>query len=164
VSQYLDLINGLVHNVLLEERKRQDEIKFKLIAQNHELGGHRYGFYFKSVLFLNVTPRYARGEPIKEIHLDLKEQAQSYWEMQAKLGKDERKLRQALSIVCAKCQSSQDLRDVLPDVLVNEIPEFKRHPRKNPTGFLLENHPLLHPQYLKAMEIAEYYTALRLIF
>jgi hypothetical protein len=56
------------------------------------------------------------------------------------------------------------VRDVLPDVIGNKIPELQGIVRLKPEGYVLRDKPVLLKQFNDCMEIALIYQANQLIY
>jgi|TARA_B110000902_G_scaffold89221_1_gene105952 hypothetical protein len=159
---------GLVDPVLVEifsnERKLLDTSLNNIIKENQTLGGTMGCFRFNGEILSVTSLRLNLGSIIKDIHPDLVGSAQRYALRCEKLTADVKKLRHALSTVIGKCSHPQDVRDVLPDVIGNKIPELQGIDRLKPEGHVLRDKPALLKQFNECMEIALVYQANQLIY
>lgn len=162
--QYLPLIDPLIQTLMGAEAKRLNEMKLDLIRRNQEEGGDEHGFLFIDMYFLDRPRKYLRGVSLKGPQKGLTDDALFLYDAVNDAQRDEQKLRQSLTVVLSKCKSSQDVRDVLPEVFIGEISSLRGMKRTRPEGYLLEEYPMLKSQYKKAIEIAEYYTVNKILF
>lgn len=162
--RFLPLIDPLVESVMNVEARRHHHLILQLINENHALGGHKNGFFFLGMRYANLQSRYVASENLRYLVPSLSEGAHSLHSEILQARSDETKLRQSLSVVLPRCKSNQDVRDVLPEVFIREVSQLKNLKRTRPEGFLLEDHPMLYSQYAKAVDIAKYYTANKILY
>ena len=77
---------------------------------------------------------------------------------------DRLRVKQALSLLLKDVRTAQDLRDALPNQLVEMIDQIKDMKRSRPEGFTLMTDSRKIKQYQKLREKIEFYTAARLIY
>jgi hypothetical protein len=160
----VNLVDPVLAEIFSNERKLLDKSLNNITKENQTLGGTMGCFRFNGEI-LSVTPlRLNLGLIIKDIHPDLVGSAQRYTLRCEKLRADIQKLRHALSTVIGKCSHLQDVRDVLPDVIGNKIPELQGLDRLKPEGYVLRDKPSLLKQFNECMEIALLYQANQLIY
>jgi len=162
--RFLPLLDPLVESVMKVEANRHHHLIMQLINENHALGGHKNGFFFLGMRYSNLETRHVVSENLRYIVPSLTEAAHTLHSEILQAFADEKKLRQSLSVVLPRCKSNQDVRDVLPEVFIREVSQLKDLKRTRPEGFLLEDHPMLHNQYVKAVNIAKYYTANKILY
>lgn len=158
------LIDPLIESLIEPERKRQVELLAALVAKNDRAGGSPGIFHFEGQFF-HSRPynEFLRAEK-RKVMPSVEQDAAEFKKIRDKLENDIKRLRQGLSVVLARCTSTQDVRDALPENLVNELPFLQGHPRTRPEGYVLEEKPLLRAQYERTVELALYYSANRLIY
>jgi hypothetical protein len=88
-----------------------------------------------------------------------------------KLVKDERTtkddqqfIRQTLFALVEPCETYQDLRDALPECLIDLIPNLGSFSRTREAGYIIKDNPRAYKQYLQILPKIETYCATRLIF
>lgn len=164
MPNFIFYLETLIASIMGPEHKRHEKISAQLVVENTSLGGHPYGFYYMGQRFSNHAARHVIAESLQPIRQELIPQAHALYTQMKQARSDEQKLRQALSVVLPKCRSKQDVRDVLPEVFIREVSDFRNLNRLRPEGFLLEEFPMLKSQYEKAVDIAKYYTFNKLIY
>lgn len=164
IHPYLPLIPPLMESLMGVERARLKKEKSKLVKKNHLLGGSEVGFYYLDMRFADADQRFQEGTPLPYVLGALIEDASDLYAEVRRVEADEQKLRQALSVVVPKCNTLQEVRDVLPEIFIREVPQLRALERQREPGFILEEYPMLKPQFMKALEIADYYTVNKLIF
>jgi len=157
-------VESLLSLLTQYEKKRIRENVDKLIDANQALTGNNLGFYYAGERFYDSRAPYLAGNSFPDIHPSLERQAEILFEDKQKLEQDSHKIKQSLTVVFRKCRSQQDVRDVLPDTVVNALSLFRGMKRTRPEGFILEDGSYLKKQYERAMQIAEYYIINRLIY
>lgn len=163
-SQTYALLDPLMRNFLAFEKERLHGRKKDLIQANAKCGGSDRGCVFRGQVISHLKPYQIRGNPLTPLDESLHEQGEILIQNLATLEADEQRMRQSFGVVISRCQDRQDLRDALPEQLVQEIPELARLPRKREEGFLLAEHPLLKSQYDRAVTLGLKYAANRLIY
>jgi len=164
IHPYLPLIPPLMESLMGVEKNRLKKAKAELVKKNHGLGGEELGFYYLDMRFSIADQRFQNGQTLPYVLPALNEEASELYEEIRKVEHDEQKLRQSLSVVVPKCNTLQEVRDVLPEIFIREVPQLRALERLREPGFILEEYPMLKPQFMKAMEIADYYTVNKLIF
>ena len=165
-SKMLALAYPLATALLRDEHIRLDNIKIDLIKRNHQLGNENLGYIHAGKTWSLFTPSALRqlGVTLKPIHLQLKPDAEELHQLYLKINDDWAKIHQSLTVVLGCCETRQEVRDVLPDNLSNLVAGVNKLPRTNEPGYLIQNNPILYKQYQKAIDVAYYYTANKLIF
>lgn len=163
MTNFKSLIDPVLAEIFGKEQDHLDSVLSNLIDQNQALGGTMNAFRVDGKLVSLIPIKHLRGVKISPLSSDLEASYRRYDDRQSQLNSDKKKILHALSMVVSKCRHAQDLRDCLPDVISNQIPAFQRMERMNQEGFVLNEHPMLLKQYQKAMDIALYYQANRLI-
>ena len=158
------LLQPMLHNFLAFEKDRLQGRKKDLVQANAKIGGSDRGCVFRGQVISHLKPHQLRGGPLSPLDPSLASQGEILLNNLKLLEEDEQRMRQAFSVVMSRCTSSQDLRDALPEPLVQEVPELSRMARTRAEGFLLAEHPLLKSQYDRAVMLGLKYAANRLIY
>lgn len=161
----LQIIPIIIERFFKSELDRQEELIKNLIKKNsREKGGSDVGFiYGTERYFVEKDPR-VRGAKLSLIHPDLADDAGIVALMRRNLEKDRQKLRQSLSVVLSRCQSKQDVRDALPDVLGLEVDFVRGLKRTRQPEDLLQGEPMLQAQFHTVLDIVNKYAASKLVF
>lgn len=163
-TDYLHLIKPLIRGLMEKEISRLHKIMTQLVVENHVLGGHKYGFYYFGVLYSPYERRYTASQSLKAIHQSLTHQAHALYTASLKRQSDEQKLRQTLSVLLSRCNTRQDVRDALPEILGKLVNDLRTLPRSRPEGFVLNKTPHLREQYNTALEIVNFYTFNKMVY
>lgn len=162
--QYLSLLQPLIDSVMVPEYNRFKGISDDLVKRNHRLGNGELGFFFMGKRYTTHHADFLLGETLPNAHPALIEDVRFLLADIEKADRDSKKLSQSLSVVLPKCSTNQEVRDTLPEVFMRDVPILRSLERKHPEGFILEKYPMLKRQYDKAVAIAEYYMASKLVY
>ena len=81
------------------------------------------------------------------------------------LERDELILKQGLKTLLAPCTGYQDLRDALPDTVMQFIPVIADFPRTRPEAYTLIDMPMkLHSYESTTLRVIDHYLASRMLF
>lgn len=168
LSGMLTLVYPLTDALLRDERQRLYHQQEDLVHRNFLRGGSANGYMHGGVGYKSYLSSYNNKllglKAIDPEHTDLLEEAEDLHQLNLKLEVDQAQLRQSLTVVLGRCKTTQDVRDVLPDNISNLLTALNTLPRQNEPGCLIKDNPILYNQYLKAVAVAYYYTANKLIF
>lgn len=164
ISPVAELVDPVCSALMNRETKRLQGVKENLIKDNSSLGGAPEGFLYQGTIYSNAKGPARRAAKLKPIHESLTNRAEDFQFLSNKLEIDRQILRQSLSVVIPKCRTKQDVRDALPETLIEDIPDFRGMQREREEGFLLDENPLLKSQFERAVSIALYYRVNQLIF
>lgn len=158
------IIDKALISMLSYEQGLLDKTLSNIVRENQNLGGTMNGFRFDGFLYCITNVSDMRFQNVKQLHQSLIQEFQTYLVRTQQLKKNINYIRNALSTVLSKCKHLQDCRDVLPDLLVNQIDELKTLPRIREEGFVLKNNPLLFKQFTEAMDLVAHYHANKLLY
>lgn len=162
--KYSNLLPKLMNALMGPEIKRISKNVDSLIQQNSHLGGSAFAYIYQDKRYNKSNSFIPRDRDIKPIHKTLEEQADKLHKELAKVEFDQQKMKQSLSVVLSRCKNIQDVRDVLPETFVKNVPVFQGLDRQKEPGFLLDEFPALRIQYNKAIEISEYYMVNQILY
>jgi hypothetical protein len=165
ISQPLevDRVKAAINNFMQKEKQLHQNNLNKLIELNHKLGGHNHGFYHAGLLFTNVSGVYTKGVSVPPIHHSLEDEATDHYNWGKKLNHDIRFMIMSSVVVISKCYSNQDIRDTLPEPIVQSM-SIKYMERLNEEGHTLKEYPNLLKQFEKFQNTVYFYQANKLIF
>ena len=159
----LNLLDPLINAFLNPEKDRLKDVLRDLLRRDEALGGSGYGFIYGSKIWHLRPMKDVKTRTTKDLHDELLPEMEGYELRVKNLVRDEQRMRQAFAVVLARCGSSQDVRDALPEPLVMLVQDLAVLPRTRPEGFLLHEFPLLEGQFKKAVDISLYYAARELL-
>lgn len=135
-------------------------------AYRPELGpiaGQLQGFIFNGVFY---RPSDVTG-PIsgrKALHMSLWGEMETLEKDKKFVDTDKQFVQQTLYSLLDPCQTEQDIRDALPECLINTLPTTSRLPRTREPAFTIEGNDRAMRQYLKILPKIEVYAAARMIY
>jgi len=158
------LLQPMVEALMTTEADRLKGQLQTLLKQNVEQGGSKDAYTHRGEVYSLLPRVYLRGTTILPITPSLVPQAEDYRLSLQAVERDTRRIRQALSVVVPRCSSKQEIRDVLPESLAAQIPDFRGMERHHTEGFVLKDMPDHLEQFQEAMNLAISYQANQLIF
>jgi hypothetical protein len=165
VNPVQDVINQLVNNLFEHELKNIDETFHKLVIENQSLGGTMNVFLHDGLRYSHLPHHLIKDvKEVRELHPSLVPSMERHLTRKRNAEQDKRFVLNALSVVGQKCTTIQDMRDVLPEALVTEIPFMRNLPRMRDEGWVLDEHPQLLKQFQAAVEIILIYQVNRLLY
>ena len=160
----LPFVQALVESLLKAERDRLNEVLGQILKLDQRAGNQGQAFLYGGRIFSLVPLAEARKTPIKPISRGLYGEVDYYLSEERALNRTAQRLRQGLSVVTTKCQTKEDFRNALPDILVREIDTLRNIPRTKPEGFMLDGNPRLHEQFKATVDLALSYAARRMLY
>jgi hypothetical protein len=80
------------------------------------------------------------------------------------IDKDKAFIRQGMFAVLDPCRDVQEIRDALPECLVDCLPNLKTLSRHNEPGFTVQDNPRALRQFNKILPMMEVYATARMVF
>lgn len=160
------VINELVRRLFEPDAQRLQKWIDKIDSENraaqndNNLMGYVYlGRYYR--------PSYVQGaDPIgvKLIHHTLAGQAEAYLRDEQLVESQKAMVRQGLVLLLEPCQSNQEMRDALPEGVVQLAPELKTLTRQRDEAWTLEDNPRGKRQFDKVRLFLDAYAMARMIY
>lgn len=164
VNDVQELANSLVEQVFSYEHGFIEEETKGLIIANQALGGTMNAFVFHGALHACVPQRTLRGIVVKPLHPSLEDRGERLLSRKTRVDRDHRRITNSLAVVTVKCRSRQDIRDALPETLVNLVPELSQIDRLREEGCLISDNQMLLKQFQDSVTLLLDYQANRLIY
>lgn len=170
----MDIINGSnnTFHILSEinsklftaEVRRLIGVIRELHKSNQQVLGKRLdGFMYMGKFYSPPESAKGKGERIT-LALDLWPQMQDYLDDQKVIDEDMALIRQTLFRQLDNCFNGQDIRDAIPECIVDTLPEmYQKLERHRDPLFFLNNLSDIK-QYNKALPRMEFYSACRLLY
>lgn len=99
------------------------------------------------------------------LHESLHERMASFLRDKAQIIQDEQLLRQMLFLLLAPCQSDEQIRNTLPECLMDCVPELaQRYPRTDEPGCSIRHLPRESRTFQQLLPKLEAYSAAKLLF
>lgn len=164
-SQVNMLIDSLIVKLFEAEHRRLAKNELGLVMSHRELTGSEIdGFIYRGQFYTDLGQKIASKGTKTGPHPSLVPKILAHLADKKEIAFDKQRIKQALVLTLDHCRSRQDVRDALPNVLGELIPECKDIPRTRPEGFGIENHSRKSAQYEKLREKIEFYAAARLLY
>lgn len=169
VSRYdsrFAVIDQIVSHLFEPDNRRLQAWIDKIDGQNREahndqtlLGFTHMGRYFR-------PSHLAGAEPIgkKLIHSNLNPTIEAYLADERLVEDDKAMIRQGLSLLLDPCKDMQEVRDALPECLVDFLPELKEFERMSSELFTIEDNPRALKNFNKIRPKIDSYAVARLMF
>lgn len=169
-SSAFPIINQIIKTLFASEDRRLSSWIDRMCRRNREAyrdtlpnANQLQGFIFNGVFY---RPSDVQG-PIsgrKALHASLWSEMETL-EKDKKIVATERDfVRQTLYALLDPCSTDQDIRDALPECLVDTLPQLKRLERTRQPAFTIEGNARAVRQYEKMLPKIEVYAAARMIY
>jgi hypothetical protein len=147
-----------------EDRRLQAWID-KLAKQNQEAQGNPRleGFIYNGTYYRTSTTGLGNW-PHGALHHSLSDQMEVLEKDKAIIDQDRAFIGQMLGKLLRPCDSYQDMRDALPDCLVNIIPELSPLPRSLSVAYTIDGDARALRQFNEILPKIELYVAARMMF
>lgn len=151
-----------VVNILVDpEATRLREQLQHLVVRNVGMGGTPDGFIHEGILHRAAVSSMPMG--LAPLHPALHEEMGLWLMLNTKLSTDTAGIVQGMSPAVTRCDTDQDVRDVLPEFMVSVSETLKELPRTREPAFNIQDVPFKLAQFEKAEELAGYYMANRIL-
>lgn len=162
------LVKALTDTLFKAEERRLDRAILALNQENKRLQGAQIdGFLHAGQFFLpkGVSLTLAGpGQAKTALHKDLIGEMLHHLKDRSTVQEEREFISQTLYKLLNPCRTQQDIRDALPECLVNCIPELARLPRQREAAFTIKDDPRALRQYEKILPKMEIYSAARLLY
>jgi hypothetical protein len=160
------VINELIRRLFEADSKRLQKWVDKLDGENrkahenNELLGFVYlGRYYRPSHVQGADPSGARL-----LHGSLTGQAEAYLRDESMVDSHKAFVRQGLVLLLEPCTTNQEMRDALPEGVVQLAPELKTLTRQSDECWTLEDNPRAKRQFEKVRLMIDTYAMARLIY
>ncbi len=162
----LELIGELVKALFEAEERRIDKAIEDLDRSNREVKGHqKHGFMFQGRVFVAKNAPYQRSDAgTVSLAFELHKKGNFLVKDIRTVDDDKKMIEQITYLLIQDCGSIQDLRDALPESMVNLSDELMKYPRLNQEGYTLSGNERAVRQFNKLKDKIDFYTATRLIY
>lgn len=157
-------LDGVLDILFEPEVRRLASIVDELDAANREIRGHTVmGFLHNGQAFL---PKAAtiRPKQFPALAFTLTNRAAVWDKDRRQVEEDKQIIKQVLWLVTKDCTTMGDVRDALPESIVELVPSMRSMQRANEDGYPIKGDSKLYAQYLKVREKIDVYWACRMIY
>lgn len=156
-----------ISTALFKAEKRRLQKRIDTIDEdNRKLSqSMHYGFMHKGKNYnpsTSPTTNEQRNYPV--LHENLHSEMEDYLEDVKRVGYEKSRMYQILVKVFAECKTHQELRDSIPDFLVDMVPELKGYSRYNPEEIHIQHLPQVLRYYRDFRERAEFFYATNMLY
>lgn len=156
-------IDGVADRLFEPEARRLQACVNRLDASNAEILRERvYGFQWKGSLFL-ASGANSRPKRYPTLDFSLRKEGDRLLADQAAVQDDKQMVKQTMWMLLRGCESVQDVRDSLPESLVELSDQLKAMPRKQEVAFMLSDERQIR-QVKAMMDKIDFYSATRLMY
>ena len=153
--------NTFSNYLFQKDTERLQKRVLDLVKENHQAGGSPDGFLYRGVFYNNLRSNiFSKGQR-GNLMPSMEDSMIQYLKDVKKTSDDRTKVRQVLANLLLPCKSEQDVRDVLPESLIEVIPELRQMPRTRPEAFTLVTE-LHRSQYAEFKDLISIYLMARM--
>ena len=165
LSNAHEVIKRIAGSLFAAEERRLEKIKDQAIASNkecypdkpHDGFAYKGNSYFPAGLMRGARTRVS-------LHLSLNGMMDEYLTDIEKVWTDRHLISQMLVPLLMPCSSAQDIRDALPNCIVDTLEDLKTLPRLRDAAYTIEQDTRTMKQYLKVLPRIEFYACARLLY
>lgn len=167
--RYFNNKEAIINNLKLFLFKQEDERLSKqlegLLELNAQHGGNRHGFLHNGKFYSNHNPRLHRSMEKVRISFPLIQQANEYINEVTRRDDDERVLSMAIAVLFPTGRMDyQDIRDSLPDMVRDFMPQVAELRRTRPEAFHIINDPIKMKTWNAGLRVIERLMINKLVF
>lgn len=160
-----EVIRNVAIALFSAEERRLATAKEQFIKSNKECYPNKPhdGFTYKGEVFFPTG--LMKGARTKvPLHFSLTDQVDDYLADMEKVWTDRHMISQLLVPILVPCESQQDIRDALPNCVVDTLADLKNIKRVREPAFTIVNNDRIYKQYIKALPKIEFYATTRLLY
>jgi len=158
------LIDYIVTTLLKKDHARLDRILEGFLEQNHTLGGIKEGFLLEGKFHTLLPPRQQFAIEKRMLHPRLHGEVREYIAERRLIEVEGKTIQQGLSLLVKPCKTTQDLRDALPEDIVDLVPQFKSLSRQRPEAWCLEGSEFQKHQYSAVKDKLMFYITNQMLY
>lgn len=169
MKEILSFTEQLSGKIMEHEHTEQLNRELALLRENTVLKGREptqiIMVAYKSYRFPTYPVKGATytGGAISTPHKTLMDSFDQLAKDKAQLQMNHQKIRQGIGMLLRPCKTRQDIRDVLPDTLVN-LTDLKQLTRTREEAYSIAGSGMLKQQYDKTMELVFMYLGTKLLY
>lgn len=157
-------LDGVIDKLFEPEMRRLDGIIADLDAANREIRKLRVmGFMHNGQAYLPKAAK-VRPKQFPALAFTLTNRAAAWITDQNAVFEDKQFIKQVLWLATKDCETLEDVRDALPESIVELVPELANKPRTKEDGYTLKDDDRLYGQYLKIRDKIDVYWACRMVY
>lgn len=161
----MEIVDTILANLRIPEARRSLAIKDNLIDQNREISLSSVpGFIYRGICYRHSScPKGKLQYP--ELDKSLREKADAWLADTARVDLEFQIMKQVLMPLIAPCKTLEDIRNVLPECLVQmQAESFYSLPRTDKPAWTVEPGSRAYEQFFHHLPKIEFFAATRLIY
>lgn len=165
LSNSHEVIKKITTSLFTAEERRLGKVRESLIVANKEFYRDRPhdGFTYSGKPYDPVG--LTRGARTRvPLHVDMTGRMEAYLSDLEQVWTDRHYISQILFTILQPCDSLQDIRDALPNCLVDTLDSVKRLPRVREEAYTIQNNTMTLRQYRKVLPRIHFYSATGLLY
>lgn len=161
----MSLVDKLTKYLRVPEDRRLKANVDRLVTMNQEITRTPYmGFYYCGLAYRHSEAPPGQM-PYPELSPELYDEGDFHRQSVETVANDIQAIRQSILALVRTCLDLQDIRDALPECLVQAVgTELTRLKRTRPPAWSLEEGSRAHRQYLKILPKIEFFATARLMY
>lgn len=160
-----EIIKRITTSLFEPEQRRLTAAKDLLVKRNAEFYRDKPhdGFTYQGKPY--DYEHLGRGTRTRvSLHFELIDQMDEFLKDQEQVWGDRYYISQILHNILAPCQDLQDIRDALPNCLVDTLEELRSYNRTRPEAYTIQADKRAVRQYQKVLPRIEFYATARLLY
>lgn len=165
LSSKHEIIKQIMAKLFSAEERRLETVRDQLVKANAEYYPNRPhdGFTYQGKPY--DLSNLARGPRTRvSLHLKMVDQMDAYLADHDQVWGDRYYISQILSPILGPCDSLQDVRDALPNCLMDTIEALRSYQRTRPEAYTIQADTRSFRQYQKILPRIEFYATSRLLY
>jgi hypothetical protein len=158
------LIEYIITTLLKKDYTRLDLILEGFLEQNYMLGGIKEGFLLEGKFHTLLPSKQQFVIEKRMLHPRLHGEVREYLAERRLIEVEAKTIQQGLSLLVKPCKSTQDLRDALPEDIVDLVPQFRSMTRQRPEAWCLEGSEFQKHQYGTVKEKLMFYITNQMLY
>lgn len=167
VSKLKQFVEGTTRRLFEAEHRRLDKCVERLDRQNREVKGYNVeGFLFQGKLYMPKSARMANAKGVhrQSLSFTLHEQGNEMLTDFNTIAHDKKIIEQFLYKTLYNCMDWQEIRDTIPECLVEFWPELSKIPRIYEKGWLAPKDERYRREAEKIIPKIQFYSVTHLMY
>lgn len=167
LSGLKQFVEQIVAKLFESQDRRIDRLVTELDKKNREIKNYQVeGFLLQGQAFVPKNARYAhaRGTSRNSLSFTLQEEGNELLVEKRTLDHDRKIIEQFLYKTLYHCQNAQEVRDTIPQCLIQFSPQLQKMEQRSSIGFYAPKDPRYLREAEKIIPRIEYYSVLHLMY
>lgn len=157
------MLQSILQKLFKAEYRRLAQVIIDLIKKNEEITGPADGFTYAGNYYAKQgLPRGKRN--YKFLDYSLHSEMDRYLKASKDIVEDQRQISQILMRILAHVFSEQEVRDALPECIIDTVPEVTHLKRTMTEAYTIKNDERAWRQYQKILPRIQFYSVTRLMY